>query len=336
MTTNNKIAAYRLTLAVILLTTLTGCTAITDNMPSIKLPSFSRTAKPTIAVAAFTTRLPGGQNAGVGQDIAEQLAEHLIQTQKYIVLEPQQTRSRLTPAARSYKTRPQAAALPISQNTIHYLIKGRITDYGYVDLPGWSERISELNIFHKGYAVVAGTITIADTRTGHTIAVKRITGKIPCTLKDFQSNRGPGNRTPSFAGNAFYHTIMGRATRKFLATAVYRIAEVIEKPPYQAKIASIINGQVIINGGKDMGIKKYTKYVVRPPSNIVLDPDSTEALGYVSGQRLGLLQVTQVMSHYSIAKILEARNELKPQQTLFPLEQENQIAETPKAVLSQY
>ncbi|MCH9023417.1 MAG: hypothetical protein IID32_11745, partial [Planctomycetes bacterium] len=58
--------------------------------------------------------------------------------------------------------------------------------------------------------------------------------------------------------------------------------------------------------------------------------------GYVSGQRLGLLQVTQVMSHYSIAKILEARNELKPQQTLFPLDQENHIAETPKAVLSQY
>jgi len=320
---------------VVLLTALSGCTAISDNMPSIKLPTFSRTAKPTVAVATFTTRLPGRQNANIGQDIAEQLAEHLIQTKKYIVLEPRQTRSRFTPAARSYRSKSQTS-LPIPQHNIHYLIKGRITDYGYVDLPGWQERVSELNLFHKGYAVVAGTITIADTRTGHTIAVKRITGKIPCTLNDFRTDNGTGNRTPAFAGNAFYHTIMGKATRKFLRNAVYRIAEIIEKPPYQPKIASIINGQVIINGGKDMGIKKYTRYIVRPPSNIVLDPDSTEALGYVSGERLGLLQVTQVMSHYAIAKILENRREIKPQQTLFPLELENQIAESPKAVLSQY
>ncbi|MCH9022664.1 MAG: hypothetical protein IID32_07845, partial [Planctomycetes bacterium] len=318
MTTNNRISSSLPIWGVILMTALAGCTAVRDNMPSFKLPSFSRTAKPTVAVAAFTTRLPGGQKATLGQDIAEQLAEHLIQTQKYIVLEPRQTKSRLTPVARSYKSRSQTA-LPITQNNIHYLITGRITDYGYVELPGWGERVSELNLFHKGYAVVAGTITIADTRTGHTIAVKRITGKIPCNLKDFHTDNNNSNRTPAFAGNAFYHTLMGKATRKFLSTAVYRINEIIEKPPYQPKIASVINGQVIINGGKDMGIKKYTKYVVRPPSNIVLDPDSTEALGYVSGQRLGLLQVTQVMSHYSIAKILEARNELKPQQTLFPL-----------------
>ena len=336
MATNNQISTSLPFWGVILLTALSGCTVVTDHMPSIKLPNFSRTAKPTIAVAAFTTRLPGQQHANIGQDIAEQLAEHLIQSQKYIVLEPRQTRSRLTPAARSYKTRPQAAALPISQNNIHYLIKGRITDYGYVDLPGWGERVSELNLFHKGYAVVAGTITIADTRTGHTIAVKRITGKIPCTLKDFHTDNHNSNQTPAFAGNAFYHTIMGKATRKFLSTAVYRINEIIEKPPYQPKIASVINGQVIINGGKDMGIKKYTRYVVRPPSHIVLDPDSTEALGYVSGQQLGLLQVTQVMSHYAIAKILENHQEIKPQQTLFPLEQENQIADSPKAVLSQY
>jgi len=335
MITNNRISASLPIWGLVLLTALAGCTAIRDNMPSIKLPTFSRTAKPTIAVATFTTRLPNRNQAYLGQDIAEQLAEHLIQTKKYIVLEPQQTRSRLTPTARSYRSRSQSF-LPIPQHNIHYLIKGRITDYGYVDLPGWQERISELNLFHKGYAVVAGTLTVVDIRTGHHIAVKRITGKIPCTLNDFNTDSGTGNRAPAFAGNAFYHTIMGKATRKFLASAVYRIAEVIEKPPYQPKIASVINGQVIINGGKDMGIKKYTRYVVRPPSNIVLDPDSTEALGYVSGERLGLLQVTQVMSHYSIAKILESHQEIKPQQTLFPLELENPIAESPKAVLSQY
>ena len=86
-----------------------------------------------------------------------------------------------------------------------------------------------------------------------------------------------------------------------LEKAVYQIAQAIAECPFQPKIASIINKQVIINGGKDRRIKPGDQYLVRPASHKILDPDSGDILGHITGQILGQIRVVQVTDKYSIA-----------------------------------
>jgi hypothetical protein len=129
---------------------------------------------------------------------------------------------------------------------------------------------------------------------------------------------------------------MGKATRKFLKDAVKEVNAVIEKPIWQPKIASIINGQVIINGGRNHDVQISQTYEVRPPAEIVLDPDSYSNLGYVSGNPLGTVRVTQVLENYAVAVIVSSNERFQPDQTLFPVEFESPYDLTQKAVKSNY
>ena len=68
----------------------------------------------------------------------------------------------------------------------------------------------------------------------------------------------------------------------------------------------------------------------------MLDPDSYSPLGYVSGQPLGTVRVTQVLENYAVAEILTGNTAFQPDQTLFPVGRDTTFELTQKAVKSNY
>ena len=292
-----------------------GCGGASNRLSGISKPLY---VKPTVGVLPFTNRVPGQGAPPLGADLAEQLTEKLIQTKRYTVLEPQQTLAVLTRMA-GHNRRSSRTEIPVNTlpRQMRYVIKGKITDYGYLELTDWRDRVATMQMFNKGSAMVGATLSIVDTQTGHTIAIKTVVGKVNCDRDKLQQAQEQDQM--GFASNSFYYTIMGKATKKFLKNAVREIRGLIENPPFQPKIASVVNDQVIINGGRERGIKLHGRYLVRPPSELILDPDSSVQLGYVSGKQIGILEVTQVMRNYAIAAVIETTGELKPDQTLFLL-----------------
>ncbi len=333
MTQQDRISRKPLVCICLALIFLLGC-QVTPTKSYVAKTTKELYAKPTVGVMAFSNYAHGQMPANLGHQLAEQLAEELIQTERFIILTPQQTHGVLAQNTSRFRKKQAAQFLPSTANQISYLIRGKITDYGYVELDNWKDRVGELKMFSRGYAIVGVTLSLIDTHTGHTLAVKRLSGKVNCSKEELDKVKH--NEKASFASNAYFYTTMGKATNKFLKYAVKEVGHLVKNPPYQPKIASMINDRVVINGGNDRGIQMYSQFIVRPPSNVVIDPDSNVQLGFITGQRIGKVQVTQVLEHYSIAKILEGHNMIKPHQTLFPVEVYDKVDRSHKAVLSNY
>jgi len=272
--------------------------------------------KPTIAVMSFENRAPVHTKWNLGDGLADQLIDRLIRTRRYVVLERQQLRAIFKELRHVNDQRFRETAQPESGQLKHvrYLIKGTVTDFGHVETVEGFWRLFDWGLLgSSSYSVVAMTLYVVDVQSGQVIASQSVEAKI----RDKKNKDEKVEiENMSFGSYTFYQTNLGRATNKALDKAVRAIAAAIAEDPYQPKIASVLNNQVVINGGKDRMIDLGNEYMVRPHSQSVIDPDTGDLLGHISGQVLGRLRVTQVMKKYSIAKIVEG-GDFKPGQTLF-------------------
>jgi len=273
--------------------------------------------KPTVAVMSFENRAPIHMRWNLGDGLADQLIDRLLNTRRYIVLERQQLHAILKELKRTQDDRFRQTGQPQSGRLKHvrYLVKGTITDFGHVETVEGFWRLFDWGLFGtSSYATVAATIYVIDVQNGQIIASKSVEAKI----KDSRNkDKKVEYKGMAFGSYTFYHTPLGKATNKMLDKAVRAIADTIAEQPFQPKIASLLNNQVVINGGRDRRIKLGAEYVVRPRSQVIFDPDTGDLLGHITGDTIGRLKVCLVTNQYAIADILEG-TEFKPGQTLFP------------------
>jgi len=289
--------------------------------------------RPVVSVMNLECRAPVRMKWNVGQGMTEQLSDRLRLTKRYVVMEPGQ-------GGKGRGREPEG-------RTLQYLIKGKITDFGIIKdtekgMMDWGPFRSD------GQAIAAGTFYVVDVQTGEVIATKTVEGranvqnpkpekivveeKVKGTGKDkgkdtvkkktIEKPRPPIDyNTMAFGGSTFYDTPMGEATNAMLEKAVAEITRAINEQPFQPKIASIINDRVVINAGQNRRIAVGSVYLVRPRSENVVDPDTGEVLGHVTGKTLGEVQVVQVMERMAIARVLNGYG-FEAGQTLFPLSAE--------------
>lgn len=283
--------------------------------------------KPTVAVMSFENRAPIHMRWNLGDGLADQLIDRLLNTHRYIVLERQQLHAILRELRRTQDDRFRQTGQPQLGRLKHvrYLVKGTITDFGHVETVEGFWRLFDWGLFgSSSYATVAATIYVIDVQNGQIIASDSVEARV-ADSKDKDKVEYKGMAFGSFT---FYRTSLGKACNKMLDKAVRSIADTIAEQPFQPKIASIVNNQVVINGGRDRRIKLGSEYVVRPRSQIIFDPDTGDLLGHITGDTIGRLKVCQVTNQYAIADILEG-TEFKPGQTLFKAAPET--AQTPVA-----
>lgn len=263
---------------------------------------------------AFETRAVMKVRWRVGEDLADQLTDRLMATNRYIVMERSQINALLKTAYRGDSGRDKKKEV-YNYNQLKYLVKGTITDFTVTNPTdgGVGKFLKGGDLFdHSPKAIVAVNLYVVDVESGQILASEQLNTTV-------KANENPPTvyTDMAFGSYTFYKTPLGEATKEILDEALVRIARSIDEISFQPKIASIINGQIILNGGKDRQIKVGTKYLVRPKSERIADPDTGEVLGHVTGEPVGVVRVTQVTEKYAICEVVNGSG-FSVGQTLFP------------------
>jgi len=271
--------------------------------------------KPTIAVMKFENRAGFPLNWSLGDGMQEILVDRLLATGRYHVVERQELGAIMDELKfqQGGATRPQGKAATGRIRNCRYLTKGAVTDFGHVSantgaLSAWNWDF----LGGSNRAVMGIVLYVVDVESGEIIASENIEESV--SAKDLSVKAA--YEGISFGGSVFYQTPLGRATKKVVDRAIKRITTAIASQPWEPQVALVQeDGSVIINGGKDRGVKSGAEFEVLEAGKPIVDPATGDAIGRSPGRSLGRLIVHEVKERYSTATIVVGRAaDLKPGQ----------------------
>ncbi len=260
--------------------------------------------KPTIAVMKFENRAPFPMGWNLGGGMRDILVDRLMATGRYHVVE----RAELGAVMQEIQfqqtgaTRPHGKAETGRIKNCRYLIKGTVTDFGHVSTKsgGWSGW--HWDIFGGSHRAVMGIILyVVDVESGEIIACESFEESVRANDLAVESTY----KGVSFGGQVFQQTPLGRATAKVIGKAVKRITKVIAGQPWKPQIALVRSGGVVvINGGRNCGVKRGAEFEVLETGTPILDPVTGDVIGHAGGRRIGRVIVESVAARYSTATIV--------------------------------
>jgi curli biogenesis system outer membrane secretion channel CsgG len=271
--------------------------------------------KPTIAVMKFENRAGFPLNWSLGDGMQEILVDRLLASGRYHVVERQELGSILQEHKfqQGGATRPQGKVATGRIRNCQYLIKGAVTDFGHVSTSTGAVTAWNWDIFGGSNKAVMGIVLyVVDVESGEIIASENIEESV--SARDLQVKSA--YEGISFGGSVFYQTPLGRATKKVVERAIARITSAIASQPWEPQIALVQeDGSVILNGGRDRGVKNGAEFEVFDAGKAILDPATGDAIGQSPGRSVGRLIVHEVKERYSTATIAVGRAaDLKPGQ----------------------
>ena len=263
--------------------------------------------KPTIAVMKFENRAGFALNWSLGDGMQEILVDRLLATGRFHVVERQDLGAVLQELQfqQNGVTRPQGKVATGRIRNCQYLIKGAVTDFGHISTNSGGVSGLSWDIFGGSNRAVMGIVLyVIDVESGEIIASENIEESV--SAKDLSVKAAYTGL--SFGGSAFYQTPLGRATRKVVERAVKRITAAIAAQPWQPQIALVQeDGSVVINGGRDRGVRSGAEFEVVDAGRPILDPATGDAIGQSAGRSIGRVIVHEVRERYSTATVVIGR-----------------------------
>jgi curli biogenesis system outer membrane secretion channel CsgG len=263
--------------------------------------------KPTIAVMKFENRAGFSMNWNLGDGMREMLVDRLMKTGRYTVVERQELDSVMHEVQfqQSGSTRPQGKVEAGRIKNCRYLIKGVVTDFGHVSAASGMWSGLNWDIFGGAHRAVMGIILyVVDVESGEIIASESIEESVRAQDTSVKATYSK----VSFGGTAFCQTPLGRATARVIERAVKRITSVIATRPWAPLVAQVQpDGRVIINGGRDHGVKHADQFEVLEAGAPILDPVTGDVIGQHPGKLVGRLVVEQIHPRYSVATLVVGR-----------------------------
>jgi len=265
--------------------------------------------KPTVAVMKFENRAPFPLNWSLGEGMAEVLVDRLMATGRYHVVERQELGAVTGELAlqQGGSTRAQGKADIGRIKNCQYLIKGTVTDFGHVSTASGAFSAFSWDIFGGSNRAVMGVIVyVVDVESGEIIASETIEESVRAKDVTVQA----AYTGIAFGGSTFYRTPLGRATSKVVGRAVKRITTAIADRPWEPQVAEVqANGTVIINGGRDRGVRSGAEFDVIRQGPPILDPATGDVIGTVPGKCVGRVIVHEVHARYATATIVVGRTD---------------------------
>jgi len=265
--------------------------------------------KPTIAVMKFEDRAGGARGMKVGEGMKDVMVDRLLATQRFQVIERPEIDSILGELRlqSSGVTRKQRRAALGRIKNVQYLLKGTITDFGHVSAGSGFLGTKALSIFGGGEKAVMGlTMYVVEVESGQIICSRSIEESV-------RAKEGSARATykgVTFGGSSFYQTPLGRAARKVIGKAVREVCQSIAARKWQPRVALVQpDRMVVINGGKDRGVKRGAVYGVFGEGEPIIDPDTGDRIGTQPGRLCGYVRVTKVHSRYSVAEVVQGNSD---------------------------
>lgn len=260
--------------------------------------------KPTIAVMKFENRAQFPLEWDIGDGMRDILVDRLVSTGRYHVVERPELDSVLGELRLQHSgvtRQARRAALGRIKN-VQYLIKGTVTDFGHVSINRGFLGLPNLSALSGSNRAVMGmTLYVVDVESGEIVSSESISESVRASDLTVKA----AYKDVALGGSTFYRTPLGKVTTKVIAKAVGRITDAIAARPWLPKIALIRDdGTVIINGGRNRGLRIGEVYEIFEIGSPIIDPDTGDCLGNQPGKTIGHVRVCMVHPQYSQAEIV--------------------------------
>jgi len=259
--------------------------------------SYSAEFKKTIAVSRFDVRV--GKST-LGEGMSDMLADSLIQSGSFVVLERQTLEDIITEQDLAASGR---AAVSKSAQTgklipSQILIKGTVTEFDEkTESSGTGIGFGGFNIGSSSTAAhVAVILRIIDTTSAEVLDSIRVEGKAEGSgLKLGGSIAGISLGTEGFS-----KTPLGKATQIAIDNAVEKIVARLQTIPFSGKIIKVSGDTIYTNLGGRNGVSVGDLFNVYNPGESLIDPDTGENLGSEK-TKTGSLKINSVQEKFSKA-----------------------------------
>lgn len=258
--------------------------------------------KKIVAVSRFENKTSYSGQVNLGDGMADQLTDALMQSGEFVVLERQTLKDvfdeqDLAQSGRMAKSKSARTGLATSAQV---LVKGTITEFEAKSGGGGSGiNLMGLKLgAKKGEAHVGVIVRLIDTTTGQVLQSQRVEGK----AKSGGFNLGLDINGIGFGTDGFNKTPLGKATQIAIDNAVEFIASKMKNIPYKGNVIKVSGDTVYLNAGKRSGANTGEIFAVYSVGEELMDPDTGELLGSEE-ERIGTVKVYEVKEKYSKAKV---------------------------------
>ncbi|MDP1698680.1 MAG: CsgG/HfaB family protein [Xanthomonadaceae bacterium] len=268
--------------------------------------------KKSIAVDGFDNR-SSGNGAGdvqIAERLADQLADALMRTNAFVVLERERSPAAANPYGDPYSADPTYAvgaipapvARPAQAIAAQLLIRGTVTDFS-VQAGGSNNGLNLAGVrlgASKSVAQVGLIVRLIDTATQQVLASRRVEGKV--TSKGMQL--GLDVEGYNYEGDSFKETPLGQAGQIAIDDAVRFIADEALKVSYAARVVKVDDqGRAIISCGALSGLASGVQFAVMSVGEALRDPLTDELLGFEQSP-LGVVTVERVFDRFAYTTVL--------------------------------
>ena len=189
------------------------------------------------------------------------------------------------------------------------LVRGSLTEFNSEQSKQGSRGIlSDIGISQASSSATVGIdIRIFDVSTGEIIDSEKAEGRASAKGIDLSVIKSDIN----FDSSSFQSSSLGKAARQAIEKAVFFICSKIDKRPWQARVAEVVDDeadkkQIYLNVGTLAGIKVGDEFEVFHPGKKIMDPDHPDrVLASTKGKKIGRCRVTSVEAEIAIAAPIE-------------------------------
>ncbi len=257
--------------------------------------------KKIVAVSSFENKTTWRGQVDLGDGMADQLTDALMQSGQFTVMERQQlgavvAEQDLANSGRAQKSQSAQTGKIVNAQI---LIKGTVTEFqenssGSANGVGFGG----FSIGNKrSEAHMAVIIRLIDTTTGEVLASERAEGKATSGGMSVGANvDGVG-----FGTSGFSKTPLGKAMQETIDKAVAIIADKLKGVPFEARIIKVSgDNDLLISGGGKTGIAEGDVFTSYSVGENLVDPATGEQLGSEL-EKKGTIKVTKVEEKYAKA-----------------------------------
>ncbi len=290
------IQAIRLPLLAVLLAAAGGCATprYETRVPRTRPPHLeARIIRPVVAATEFENQASFAGQWKLGGGMADLLVTELIDTDRVIVLERKNLDDMLGELMRQGKDlfRREGRAEYGRLKNARYVLRGVITDFTVSgDASGWFGTSRARGWLGGSSARVSLNVKIADVESGEVLDSVRADG----TARSGFFGAAVDYKNLSFGGDAFFQTPLGRATEAAIREAVASVLDSLPVEYWTPRIADVVDGMIVLNGGANVGLVAGTEFTVREPPRIVTDPLTGDPIDEIPGRVTGKIRVTDI------------------------------------------
>jgi curli biogenesis system outer membrane secretion channel CsgG len=268
---------------------------------SLVAAAHGATLKKIVAVSSFENKTQWRGQVDLGDGMADQLTDALMQSGQFTVMERQQLGAVVAEQdlANSGRAQKSQSAQTGKLVNAQILIKGTVTEFEE------NSKGSANGVGFGGFGIsnkrseahMAVIIRLIDTTTGEVLASERAEGKATSGGVGFGANvAGVG-----FGSSGFSKTPLGKAMQETIDKAVAMIAEKLKNVPFEARIIKVTDdNNLLISGGGKTGIAEGDVFTIYSVGESLVDPATGEQLG-AEVEKKGTIKVTKVEEKYAKA-----------------------------------